>query len=184
MDYQAYNDGGYQPLVVKRSKVKLVLLFAGSLLFMLLGVLLLKWSGEVTADPAILLRTLGIACTVLFGLAVVVYLIMLLRRSPLLVVDAQGIDDQSSAIPGGRILWEDITDIRLVRFSGQKNICIFLADPKAYLARQRGVKRWLMAINLRLAGTPVNITGQSMGMSLERVYEEMELRRRLWSGRR
>lgn len=41
-----------------------------------------------------------------------------------------------------------------------------------------------MAINLRLAGTPVNITGQSMGMSLERVYEEMELRRRLWSGRR
>lgn len=85
---------------------------------------------EVTADPAILLRTLGIACTVLFGLAVVVYLIMLLRRSPLLVVDAQGIDDQSSAIPGGRILWEDITDIRLVRFSGQKISASFSLTPK------------------------------------------------------
>lgn len=145
MGYQSYNDGGYQPLIVKGSKVRLVLLLAGSLLFVLLGVLLLKWSGEGTADPAILLQMLGIACTLLFGLAAIVYLFMLLRRSPLLVADAQGIDDQSSAIPGGRIMWEDITDIRLIRYYGQLNICIFLTDPHAYLARQRGVKRWLMA---------------------------------------
>lgn len=184
MDYRPYHDGGYQPLVVEASRVKQLLLFTGSLLFMLIGVLLLKASWEVEADAAILLRTLGFLFTVLFGLAVVVYLIMLLRRSPLLVADALGIDDQSSAIPGGRILWEDITDIRLIRFSGQKNICVYLADPKAYLARQRGVKRWLMAINLRLAGTPVNIAGQAMRLPLERVYEEMELRRRLWAGQR
>ncbi|WP_209994156.1 hypothetical protein [Paenibacillus rhizoplanae] len=106
-----------------------------------MGIWLLKISGEVTTDLAILLRTLGISCTVLFGLAAIVYLIMLLRR-------------------------------------------IFLADPKAYLSRQRGLKRWLMAINLRLAGTPVNITGQSIHLPLERIYEEMELRRRLWVGRR
>ncbi|WP_405109210.1 hypothetical protein MHH28_30860 [Paenibacillus sp. FSL K6-1217] len=40
-----------------------------------------------------------------------------------------------------------------------------------------------MAINPHLAGTPVNITGQSMQLPLERIYEEMELRRRLWAGR-
>ncbi|WP_238654155.1 STM3941 family protein [Paenibacillus piscarius] len=182
MDYRPYQGGDYQPLVVKGSKVKIFLLFAGSLMFTYVGVQFLVWSGEVQSDLANLLRTLGIACTAMFGLATVIYLMMLLRRSPLLVVDAQGIDDRSSAIPGGRIMWEDITDIRLIRFSGQKNICIHLADPKAYLARQRGVKRWLMAINFRLSGTPVNITGQSMGMSLDRVYEEMELRRRLWAG--
>ncbi|MEK3876163.1 STM3941 family protein [Paenibacillus sp. FSL H8-0122] len=182
MGYPPYNDGGYQPFVVEASRVKQLLLFTGSLLFMLLGVLLLKTSGEVTQDPAILLRTLGIVFTVLFGLGVVVYLFMLLRRSPLLVADAQGIDDRSSAIPGGRIMWEDIKDIRLIRFSGQKNICVYLADPKAYLARQRGVKRWLMAINLRLVGTPVNIASQAMRLPLERVYEELELRRRLWAG--
>ncbi|WP_342477257.1 STM3941 family protein [Paenibacillus sp. FSL H7-0350] len=184
MDYQPYNDGGYQPLVVKPFWIKILFLLAGSLLFVILGFWLLKISGEVTTDLAILLRTLGIACTVLFGLAAIVYLIMLLRRSPLMVVDAQGIDDQSSAIPGGRLMWEDISDIRLIRYYGQLNICIFLVDPQAYLSRQRGLKRWLMAINLRLAGTPVNITGQSMQLPLERIYEEMELRRRLWAGLR
>lgn len=183
MDYRQYHDGGYQPFVVEASRVRLFLLLVGSLMFTYAGVQLLVWSGEVQSDLVILLRTLEIACTVLFGLATVFYLIMLLRRSPLLVVDAQGIDDRSSAIPGGRIMWEDITHIRLVRFSRQKNICIHLADPKAYLSRQRGAKRWLMAINFRLSGTPVNITGQSMGVSLEQVYEEMELRRRLWAGR-
>lgn len=184
MDYRPYHDGGYQPLVVKGSKMKIFLLFAGSLLFTYVGLLLLIAFAGVSPDLYILLQTVGIACTAMFGLATVIYFMMLLRSSPLLVVDAQGIDDRSSAIPGGRIMWEDITDIRLIRFSGQKNICIHLADPKAYLARQRGVKRWLMAINLRLSGTPVNIMGQSMGMSLERVYEEMELRRRLWAGQR
>ncbi|WP_405109208.1 hypothetical protein MHH28_30855 [Paenibacillus sp. FSL K6-1217] len=42
-----------------------------------MGIWLLKISGEVTTVLAILLRTLGI------GLAAIVYLIMLLRRSPL-----------------------------------------------------------------------------------------------------
>lgn len=39
-----------------------------------------------------------------------------------------------------------------------------------------------MAINLRLVGTPVNIASQAMRLPLERVYEELELRRRLWAG--
>lgn len=47
------------------------------MLFVILGIWLLKISGEVTTVLAILLRTLGI------GLAAIVYLIMLLRRSPL-----------------------------------------------------------------------------------------------------
>ncbi|MEK4044235.1 STM3941 family protein [Paenibacillus sp. FSL H8-0048] len=182
MDNRRYNDGGYQPFVVAASRVKILLMLAGALLFVIVGIQFLVWSQGVTPDLAILLLTLGIVCTVLFGLSALVLLIMLLRRTPLIVVDAQGIDDQSSAIPAGRLMWEEISDIRLIRYSGQKNICIYLTDPKAYLARQRGWRRWLMAINQRLVGTPVNIAGQSMGVSLEQVYEEMELRRRLWAG--
>lgn len=164
-------------LVLYASIWKNALLLVGSAVFLAIGIWLIQVSQEVRIqDLAALLQLLGGGLTLVFAFAVLVYLVMLLRRSPLLILDDEGLDDHSAPFSAGRIGWEEIADIRYTRPLGQPSIRIYLVDPKAYLSRQRGVKRWGLWINRWLVGTPVHITNQLMQVPLHKLVVEMERR--------
>lgn len=171
--------GAYPPntLVLYASIWKNTLLLVASAVILAIGIWIIQLSQEVTVpDLAALLQMLGGGLTALFAFAVLVYLLMLLRRSPLLILDDESLDDRSAPFSAGRIGWEEIARIRYTRLLGQPSIRIYLVDSKAYLSRQRGVKRWGLWVNRWLVGTPVHITNQLMQVPLHKLVVEMEQR--------
>jgi len=92
------------------------------------------------------------------------------------IINEEGILDNSSYIAGGLIRWDDIHNIELYQLAGQKMIGIQLKDPDSYLESQQGLKRQLIKINQGMVQAPVNIAQSALRMPLVQIYEEMHIR--------
>ena len=89
-----------------------------------------------------------------FGFGGLQLLRRVLRPRPALIVDEEGLLDQSSFASAGRIPWSDIADVRLVSYPSQLILAIDVKDPEPYLARANPLKRQALRVNRSLAGTP------------------------------
>ncbi|GIP41205.1 hypothetical protein J31TS4_44850 [Paenibacillus sp. J31TS4] len=162
------NDIGQQ-YVEYPSRKKSFGLLVSALVFVLLGILLTAVGlGE---EESAAIAGIGIICTLFFGFCLAYLLLRFIRRTPSLVVDDEGIVDQSSAIGGGRIRWDEMEDLKLYVFMNQAFIGIRLHDPESFLDRQGTWKRLLMKANRRMVDAPVNIAQTAVALPLDELYE-------------
>ena len=88
-----------------------------------------------------------------------------------LLIDSEGITDNSNAISIGLIMWEDIKDVRIINVMSTKFLVIELINPEKYLINTKNnIKLKLMNYNLKMYGTPVTITSNTLDCS----FEELE----------
>lgn len=145
-------------------KKRLALLMLGSLAFVAVGMWMIisgSWGEAI----------IGVICVLLFGAALVFFLSRLLGRRPSLFINEEGIIDDSSYVSAGTITWDEIEDIGITDYSGQRWISIKLRDPQAFLQKQPGFKRWLMNLNNMLVDAPIHISQEMLSVPLGRFYE-------------
>ncbi|HEV8484775.1 MAG TPA: STM3941 family protein, partial [Blastocatellia bacterium] len=106
--------------MIPLSKKKVSLLILGSALF--LGVSIWLWSIAETQDRynPLFVKGVALASGLFFALCGVSGLTTVFDTRPGLIIDAQGIMDNSSAGSVGRILWCEITALRVAEISGQR----------------------------------------------------------------
>ncbi len=152
-------------------KGKLWLLILACLAFIAAGgwIFSAYWSG----DEVFIYGIIGVICMLFFGICLIYFILKLFDRAPGLILNEEGIVDNSSYIAGGLIRWKDIHNIELYQLAGQKMIGIQLKDPDSYLRSQKGIKRRLISINQGMVQAPVNIAQSALRMPLEQIYEEM-----------
>lgn len=162
------------PLKVYMGKGKLWLMSFGCLIFIAIG----GWFFAEYLNGHLILAygIVGICCVMLFGACLIFFIRKLFDRSPALVIDYDGILDNSSYLASGLVRWEDIQQIELYQLAGQKMIGIQLKEPEAYLGSQRGLKRQLIQINQGMVQAPINIGQSALRMPLAQIYEEMMMR--------
>ncbi len=116
------NDDASGKIVIQLSKSKLFLLFLGAATFAGIGF----WF--VTAPPKIdlplfgnstIIFIVGLASIVFFGIMGYFIFKMLGDKSPGLVISAEGVFDNSSAISVGLILWSDVLEIKETKVVNQ-----------------------------------------------------------------
>ena len=149
-------------IVVRQATGTMTLLFLGSVGFAILGALLI-----FSTDP--ILRIVGVACVLFFGICGGFILRKLLGHGVAFIIDRRGILDSSPRIPGGCIRWEDITRVDVVMFRNQTFVGIDVRDREALYARSKGSA--LMKENVTLVGFPVNIPSSYISMSAEELCE-------------
>lgn len=115
----------------------------------------------------------GIACVVFFGLGFLYGLYRLINRQPSIIMNKEGITDNSSLSGAGRVKWTEIQDIRMYVYLGQKMIGLFLYDNDQFIARQSGLKKYIARMNRKLVPTSVNISQHGITMPLEQLYERI-----------
>jgi hypothetical protein len=104
-----------------------------------------------------LVRAALVVCVAFFGLAAVYAGRTLLDASPGLVIDAEGIIDDSGPAAVGRIPWSDIRGFGVAIFKMRRYLTVDVEDPDKYVQRAHPLKRpWLM-LNARILGSPVQI---------------------------
>ena len=79
-----------------------------------------------------------------------------------LTIDDTGIIDNTNASSIGLIKWTDITAIKTEQVMSTKFLLIYTNDPNRILESVKGIKRKLMTGNMKMYGTPLSITSNTL----------------------
>ncbi len=153
------------------SKSKLVLLLLGSALFILAGVYLILESksfassrGESQLVPIVV----GIVCIAFFGVCLINILRLMFSRNGGLVMDQDGITDNSHSTSVGFIDWNDITRIESVDLISTKVLLLFTDKPEKYINRAKTNRfRRVLKANHRKFGTPISIVSGTLEVRID-----------------
>lgn len=149
------------------SKNKLVLLSLGALLFVAVGIFFIV-KPENNSDY---LRILGIASVSFFALCLMFFIKKLFDKEKGLIINENGIVDNSSGVSVGLIEWTDIEDIETIKIASTKLLLIQTDKPEKYIARAKNViAKQAMRANLKMYGTPLTITSNSLKIK----FDELE----------
>lgn len=154
-------------VVIPVSKRKLVLLLVGSVAAV--GASIWIWSiAETQArfNP-FYVRGVALAGAAFFGLCAVYGCIKAFDSRPGLIIDPEGLVDNSSAVAAGRIFWAEITGLKVSSVAGQRFLTITVVDPQKYVARGGVFKRMLNAANTKMTGSPINLSSNALRLKFE-----------------
>jgi hypothetical protein len=154
-------------LLIYPSRVKLTLLLAGALLFVVAGAFMVRSGG-----PA--LTVLGVISVAFFGSALPYFAYRLIKPTPSVIVDQTGIQDHASLACAGFIPWHDVRRYRRRLVGTQPMLAITVTDPAALLARVSPPRRLLMKANQRIVGTPVNIPQVGLPIKIDELGKELD----------
>jgi len=160
------------------SKQKLYLMLFGSIIFVGIGTWLVvnppKSNHPIFGNPMIILIS-GISAIVFFGYITFTLFKKLPDNKPGLIINSEGIIDNSSGVSAGIILWTDIIEISTSNVMNQKFLMFIVKNPEEYINRQNGiVKRKAMEINYRTYGSPISISANTLDTNFEELYELLQ----------
>ena len=163
---------------IKLSKGKGIITFFGSVAFVLTSIWLIDYAGNhetidlklLTLDPVITI-VIGYVGLVFFGLAALYISYKLFDKTPGLVIDKEGIYDNSSAAAGHLIKWERITGLRVEQVMSTKFILIDLKNPEEFMDGVSGIKKQLMWSTYKMYGTPTSISSSTLSCDFDELFQ-------------
>lgn len=110
-------------------------------------------------------------CCSFFGLTGIYGIVKLFDPKTGLIINSEGIIDNSNATSIGLIEWKDIYGIRSEQVASKKFIMIDLIEPEKYLKKASNIfKKRLIKTNMEMYGTPISITARTLNFS----FNELE----------
>ena len=163
-----------EPVIIPISKRKITLLFFGSVLFVVFGIYFLMEPGKFVSPimqnkPFIFI--VGAAAVIFFGICAVFAITKFFDKRPGLIIDENGITDNSSGVSGGLICWEEITGLSTAQVHNQRFILLMVNDPEKRIEAEPGsFKKRMMKINYRMYNTPVCISANGLQCNFDELY--------------
>lgn len=158
-----------EKIEIPLSKNKLFLGIGGSILFVLLGIWLYLNAENFQEHSFRLLRNpmvakgVGIIAILFFGATGIFGFRKLFDKKVGLIIDSNGITDNSNALSVGLIEWNDITEIITTQVMSTKFLLIKVNDSEKYIGKvKNGMKAKLMRSNMKIYGTPLSITSNNL----------------------
>lgn len=158
------------------SKTKIMLILVCTIVFLIIGLCFIIWPENFLSHfgrPCTIegIRVWGIFGSLFFGLGTLYALWKLFDQKPGLIIDREGLLDNSSGIAAGRIPWADVTGVSEWEYHGPKMVVLLLKDPQRYISPQsKALKRKAMLENLDRCGSPVVISAVGLKISYKELY--------------
>ncbi len=149
------------------SKFKMILIAVGALMFVAGAgpLLIIGWSQGMGQFLGWL--AFAIIDIAFFGAAFWFAVSRLAADSPALRINAAGIEDRSTLISPGFIAWEDLASWHIAQVGFQGMLCLVPVDSGAFLAKQSPFKRFVLARNVGLVGSPFVISTVSLPINIQ-----------------
>ena len=157
------------------SKVKILLLFTASLVFVCLGIFF-AYQPDIFTTSLInrpeYVRILGFVAVLLFGLCAFFLLRKLFDTKLGLIIDQKGITDNSSGTSVGLIEWEDIEGIDFLQIASTKFLLLITSHPDKYISKApNGLARRAMKANNKLYGSPLCISSNALKIPFDELQK-------------
>ncbi len=158
------------------SKRKLIFAFIGSMIFVALGIqFVLKPEKYVSFlfRSVEIINAVGYASLIFFGLCLIYIFYKAFDKKPGLIINESGITDNSNFTSVGLIEWTEIIGIRTQQVMSTKFILIDVLNPEKFIPKNR-FKASLMKANLKMYGTPISITSNSLSFNFDKLEKLLQ----------
>lgn len=98
---------------------------------------------------------------------------ILFDRSPAVILNPQGLTDNSGAFSVGFIPWSRISSIEQKRFAMTKFIQVFVENPEEFLGSQSYLRRLTQRANLKMGGAPIQIATVTLNGDFDDLYSNI-----------
>ncbi len=153
-------------IIIPLSRKKITLTILGSM-----GAFaILFWVFQNTGDR-IYVKIVSAMGVVFFGFGVIYSFIRLFNKKPGLVINDEGIIDNSSfSSPTGLIKWENITGVSITETYRYKSLSIHVNNADEIISKQQGFKKILMNWNKKHFNSPIQISSSSLKCNFQDLY--------------
>jgi len=165
-----------EQIEIPLSKLKLSLMLAGSIAFVALGAWFIMKPKEISmqgvhASP-VQIFIVGIVSILFFGLCTTFIFKKIIDNTPGLVINNNGINDNSGGTSVGLILWKDIKEIKELTVANQNFIMIIVNNPDEYINKENSfIKRKTMEINYKTYQSPISISANGLKCNFDELYK-------------
>lgn len=165
---------GQTEIMISKSKCFLFLLASLAFIFVL-------YRSTHNADTPVHNDTIIYLLLIPCGIGVLNILYLLFDTKPKLIIDDQGLFDNSSSISAKRIIpWDRIVRLRILNNRASQAILVELTDPEQFLDELSIVKKALMWPRYLIRGTPISISCNLLNCNTNKLYnliiEKLELK--------
>ena len=165
-----------EPVIIPLNKLKLVMMFFGAVLFVAAGIWFVTNPSTFTKDTSGFMGStkiiiIGWAAIIFFGVCAIMIARKIFDNNSGLVINSEGILDNSSGVSAGLISWADVTGLRERQVYNQKFIMIMVKDPEKYIDRHTGaLKRNTVKLNYQMYGSPISISPNSLKCNFDELH--------------
>ncbi len=164
---------------IPKNKLKQIGLFLASLIFVYIGYLIINEEIRIrrmSPETTVFWGYLGI---VFFGCGGVLILADILISKPALIINSNGIKNNSHVGGGYLIRWGNIKTLKIISINKQRMIKIDLKDNNEIYSQVNFIARNWMKVNGRFMGTPTFIPAVMIKMNLDDVLEIIREQKKL-----
>ncbi len=158
-----------QPLNIPKSKLKQFLVILGSIIFVYLCLWLPGSDLKTLKQPSFLIIFISLIGILFFGLIGILIIIDFFSFKPALILNENGIINNSHAGGGYLIEWTNIKSMKIKSIGKQKWITFELRDSQKIYNQVNSFTKWWMKINERQFGAPAFIPSILINEKLESV---------------
>lgn len=161
---------------IKSSKVRCLLLILPALGLFLFGLTLLNQDvGQIEIQQKhnnpIFVYGFGIISSITGIIGLIVCIPKFLGLRPGLVINQDGLYENSSGVSAGFVPWNEVRFISKFNAGSQLFIAIHVKDPLPYLMKGNYLQRIIKKSNMNLRGTPVGISMATLDVNFEILYK-------------
>ena len=158
-------------IVIHLSKKKALIALVGSVLFVVGGYFMTVYP-EKFVSPIMrsheVIRITGISAICFFGLCLIFISRKLFDNEPGLIIDQNGIINNTNASSMGLIEWDDITGIEKKQVMSTKFLIVYTNNPEKYIQRAKNfISKQAMNMNYKTYGSPISITSNSLKINFD-----------------
>jgi|SRR5690625_3432476 len=151
---------------VKLSKRKIIFFFIAGVVFIIFGFLgAIRpecFVSTIFRNPEII-RISGIVGVCFFGIGIVFIVRKLFDNKPGLIIDQDGITNNTNVANMGLIEWADIAGIEKKQVMSTEFLILHTDNPQKYINRTKNVvAKQAMNMNFKTYGSPISITSNSL----------------------
>ncbi len=162
-------------VVIPLSKGKVVLLLLSAVAFIAVSIWIWSIADDQTRYNPLYMKAVAVAGVSFSGLCAIYGCFKVFDTRPGLIIDEQGIVDNSSAVAAGRIFWNEVLALNVSEIAGQRFITIVIADPQKLVGRGNFFGRMLNTASTKMTGSPINISSISLGLKFDELVQALTM---------
>lgn len=163
------NNNSFEILIDKSKVIRIILV---SIFFIIIGFWFVLFFATIqTKFSPMFVQILGIVSVIFFGFTLFYSILKYVDKKPGLVFINKGIVDNTNGTSVGLIEWNDITEIKVIEIWKTKAILLLTNKPEKYIEKASSSLSKIMRANLKLYGTPLSITPQTLKIDFEELLE-------------
>ncbi|MBS1652624.1 MAG: hypothetical protein JSU07_11510 [Bacteroidetes bacterium] len=164
-----------EQIEIPLSKTKMLLTLLGAIMFVGLGLWFLinppKINNPIFGNPTTIF-IVGLASIIFFGLLAITIFRKFSDKKAGLIINREGITDNSSGVSAGLIPWSDIEEIKVSQVMNQKFLMFIVRNPQDYLDKvTNALKRNAMKMNYKTYGSPISISSNALQTNFDDLHK-------------